>query len=137
MNSTPAIARQHSTARATFSEPPVTSSAKEAMASKPRYESTATDTAPSTAPVGKPSEPSPVNGDSQPRCAPPWTSTDTAATTNTSSTAISRASTANPTRAAARTPHRFSRVVTITASAVHTHRDTSGTSAFIAIPENR
>lgn len=47
------------------------------------------------------------------------------------------ASTAKPTRAAARTPHRFSSVVTTTASAVHTHRETSGTSAFIAIPENR
>jgi hypothetical protein len=31
----------------------------------------------------------------------------------------------------------LSSVVTTTASAVHTHCDTSGTSAFIAIPENR
>lgn len=107
------------------------------MASKPRYDSTATDTAPSTAAVLKPSEPSPVSGESQPRCAPPRTSTVTAATRKTSRTRISRASTAKPTRAAARTPHRFSRVVITTARAVHTHRETSGTSAFIAIPEKR
>ncbi len=81
--------------------------------------------------------PSPVSGESQPRCAPSRTSTVTAATTNTSSTASSMASTAKPTRAAARTPHRFSAVVTSTASAVHAHRETSGTSAFIAIPEKR
>ncbi len=34
--SVPASARQNSSARATFAEPPVTSSAKEAIASKPR-----------------------------------------------------------------------------------------------------
>lgn len=56
---------------------------------------------------------------------------------NTSRTTISIASTRKPTRAAARTPHRFSSVVTTTATAVHTHRETSGTSAFIAMPEKR
>lgn len=80
---------------------------------------------------------SPVSGVSQPRCAPSRTRTTTAETTKTSSTTISMASTAKPTRAAARTPHRLSRVVTSTATAVHTHRETSGTSAFIAIPEKR
>lgn len=80
---------------------------------------------------------SPVSGVSQPRCAPSRTRTTTAETTKTSSTTISMASTAKPTRAAARTPHRFSRVVTSTATAVHTHRETSGTRAFIAIPEKR
>lgn len=111
------------------------SSANEAMASKPRYESTATDTAPSTACREKPE--SPVNGVHQPRCAPSWTRTTTADTRKTSSTTISIASTAKPTRAAARTPQRLRSVVTTTASAVHTHRDTSGTSEFIAIPEKR
>lgn len=81
--------------------------------------------------------PSPVKGDSQPRCAPSRTSTTIAATTNTASAAISSESTAKPTRAAARTPHRFSPVVTTTAMAVHTHRETEGTSEFIAIPEKR
>jgi hypothetical protein len=47
------------------------------------------------------------------------------------------ARTRKPTRAATRTPHRFSSVVIATASGVHTHRDTSGTSAFVAIPEKR
>ncbi len=56
---------------------------------------------------------------------------------NTASTATSSASTAKPTVAAVRTPARLSTVVTSTASAVHTHRDTPGTSEFSAIPENR
>lgn len=116
----------------------MTSSANEAIASNPRYDRTATETAPSTAPSEKaPCVPSPVSGESQSRAAPSWTSTTTAATTKTSSTAISIASTAKPTRAAARTPHRFSSVVTTTASAVQTHEGTEGTSAFIAMPEKR
>ncbi|CAM5305745.1 hypothetical protein SBADM41S_09678 [Streptomyces badius] len=135
MNSAPASTRQNSTARATFRDPPVTSSANEAMASNPRYDSTATETAPSTAAMENAA--SPVTGVSHPRCAPSRTRTTTADTTKTSSTAISMASTANPTRAAARTPHRLSSVVTSTATAVHTHRTPRGPGRSSRFPEKR
>lgn len=116
----------------------MTSSANVAIASKPRYDSTATDTAPTTADsANAPWVPSPDSGDSQSRSAPSCARTTIAVATKTSSTTISMASTRKPTRAAVRTPHRFSSVVTTTAIAVHTHRDTSGTRASIAIPENR
>ncbi len=81
--------------------------------------------------------PSPVSGADQPRCAPSVASTHTAVTTNTTSTASSIASTTKPATAAVRTPRRFSSVVTTTASAVHTHWCTDGTSACMAMPEKR
>ncbi len=129
------MTRQVITAFATRAEPPAASSANEAIASKPRYERTATETAARTAVIEK--EPSPVSGTAQPRWEPCAISSHSAATTKTTSTTISRASTAAPTMAAARTPHRFSSVVTTTATAVHTHWCTDGTRACMAIPEKR
>ena len=68
----------------------MTSSANEATASKPRYDSTAIDTAPTTADsANAPCEPSPDSGDSQPRSAPSRARTTIAATTNARRTTIS------------------------------------------------
>lgn len=116
----------------------MTSSANVAIASKPRYDSTATETPPITADIANaPCVPSPDSGDSQSRWAPSRASMTVADTMKTRRTTISMASTREPTRAAARTPQRFRSVVMTTASAVHTHRETSGTREFMAIPEKR
>ncbi len=140
MKSTPVTSRHHTRARATGVPrsplPARASSAKFAMASKPRKESTATDTALSSSAVSEKAR-SPVTGESQPRAGPSCTSTTSAAATNTSSTRISMASTRNPTTAARRTPERLSAVVTTTARAVQIHWSTSGTSCAMAMPENR
>jgi hypothetical protein len=105
------------------------------MASKPRNERIATETALSSALSEKLW--SPVSGESQPRSGPSCASTTSAAATNTSSTTISIASTRNPTSAARRTPERLSAVVTTTAIAVQIHWSTSGTSCSMAMPEKR
>ena len=105
------------------------------MASKPRNDSTAIDTAAIT--VARSRALTPNSTDDQGRVGPSTARTTVAAIRNTTSTASSTTSTTNPTRAATATPARFSAVVAVKAAAVKTHAGTAGTRACSARPEKR
>ena len=122
-------------ARPTSRESPAFSSANPAIASKPRYDSTATEMAPTTTDGSK--APSPTSGESTGRIGPVEASAASAMTTKTTNTAISTNSTIVPTRAATRTPTRLSAVVAAKAITVKIHAGTAGIRACRAMPENR
>ena len=90
-------ARQNRIARPTSRVPPVFSSAKLAMASNPRYDNTAMETAPTTAEMSKPLMP---NGESSGRAGPAVKSTISPMPTKTAKTQSSAISTTRPARAA-------------------------------------
>src|SRR4029079_11331679 len=114
---------------------PAVSSANDAIASKPRKDSTAIETAPAMATGWTPVVP--MNGAADGLAGPLDDRTTTAATTNTARTTSSAITTIVPARAATPTPDRFNAVVTVNAATVKVHAGTAGTSACSAMPEKR